>query len=408
MPTIIRRNRPQASSHTSSILILREQLLDSFLGRMATSCGNFVRRILIFRYGQLGDTLVALPALWALREHFADAHLTLLSEQPHRSHISPDRILPHQGLFDEFWTFPTAHSGRSLLDILKLATAIRRRRFDALVYLAPRLRGAPQAVRRDLWFFRILSGIDRIIGHTGAPPIPDWVPGQPLPVVVSEAESLLARLAAAGIPVPAAGCGRIDLALTLAEREQAQRWWQNAGAGEWHRSRAVAMGVGAKWPSKLWPEERFAALGRRLITELGVLPVIFGGPEDRALGERLVAGWGGGLVAAGHLGVREAAALMEGMAGYVGNDTGAMHLAAAAGLRCVGIFSAQDWPGRWVPYGQGHVLLRRRVPCEGCLQEVCDRDMACLNGIQVEDAMLACRRVYRQQPLERRAIRCAG
>ena len=64
-----------------------------------------------------------------------------------------------------------------------------------------------------------------------------------------------------------------------------------------------------------------------------------------------------------------------------------MHLAAAVGTPCVAIMSALDWPGRWVPYGQGHIVLRRSVPCEGCLLKVCDKEgMRCLKEIEIDES----------------------
>src|SRR5207244_13352223 len=70
---------------------------------------------------------------------------------------------------------------------------------------------------------------------------------------------------------------------------------------------------------------------------------------------------------------------------YLGNDTGTMHLAAAVGTRCIAIFSARDHPGKWYPYGQGHVVIRKRVTCEGCLLTVLEEHgMRCRDEINVE------------------------
>jgi ADP-heptose:LPS heptosyltransferase len=130
-----------------------------------------------------------------------------------------------------------------------------------------------------------------------------------------------------------------------------------------------------------------------LINEIGLSPVIFGGPEDRQVATRLVEGWGSGFVAAGSLDVRASAAAMEGMSGYLGNDTGTMHLAAAAGLPCIGLFAATDLPGRWTPYGGAHVELRTKPPCEGCRLSVCPYGNRCLNEITDEDIRRALRTV---------------
>jgi ADP-heptose:LPS heptosyltransferase len=123
--------------------------------------------------------------------------------------------------------------------------------------------------------------------------------------------------------------------------------------------------------------------------------VVFGGPEDATVAESLVTQWGCGYVAAGKLGVREAIAAMERCAMYLGNDSGVMHLAVVAGLKCVAIFSARGYPGNWEPYGIGHVVFRKTLACAGCMLQVCtEKDMECIRSISEEDVFQACQRLF--------------
>jgi ADP-heptose:LPS heptosyltransferase len=79
---------------------------------------------------------------------------------------------------------------------------------------------------------------------------------------------------------------------------------------------------------------------------------------------------------------------------YVGNDTGPMHVAAAVGTRCVAVFGAQ-YPARcWHPYGDGHVVLRRRPPCRHCYLTECTQFQSrCVTETSVHEVRLACDRV---------------
>ena len=89
----------------------------------------------------------------------------------------------------------------------------------------------------------------------------------------------------------------------------------------------------------------------------------------------------------------ESAELLRRATLYVGNDTGAMHLAAAVGTSCVAIFAARE-PGRsWHPYGSAHVVLRRdEVPCANCyLTECTVEGLRCLTAIDVNAVWTACR-----------------
>ena len=348
------------------------------------------RRLLVFRFGQLGDTLAALPALWALRRRFPEAHIALLSEVPSDgTHLPPEAVLPKKGLLDDFLRYQGGVSWNRTLDYAGRLWRLRWQHFDTLAYLVPSAR-TPRQRQRDAVFFR-LAGIRQQLGFNGFPvdASPRGVDGLPVPVE-HEADALLRRLAADGIDVPRAGQGCMDLCITDEERARVRQWWQSHPEGPVANRRWVAICPGTKWPSKQWPAERYLALGRKLWQEQGLLPVVLGGKEDREIGNNLLAGWGAGRCAAGELSVRESAALLAHAAFYVGNDTGTMHLAAAVGTPCVGVFSAQDWPNRWHPYGDGHRVLRVPVSCSGCKSPVCARELQCLTQIQVEDVYAAC------------------
>lgn len=351
-----------------------------------------VRRILIFRIGELGDSLIALPSFRLIRDSFPDAHIALLSNLNSREkHVTPNQILPAR-FIDEWITYPSSFSGTRGFDMLTLLRTLRNANYDLLIYLSPRTRNVA-AVKRDLLFFR-LAGIRNVAGAEGLEALPGKVNGSPLPAVTHEADHLLERLATNGIGTGARGAATFDLELTKEEFASAEEWVQR-NIPESTQSVLVGVGPGSKWPSKVWPEENFAELGVRLFArETQLCPVIFGGPSDHPLGDKLLRVWGRGLNAAGELTPRESAAVLSRCAFYVGNDTGTMHLAASVGTRCVAIMSAQDWPGRWNPYGKEHAILRKQVECEGCQLEICGKEnLRCLTGISVDEVVHASRQL---------------
>ena len=347
------------------------------------------QKILVYRFGQIGDTVVAVPALWALRKQFPDAHLVLLSELPaKRNHLPPEAVLPVRGLVDGFEKYPAGTSAETILAAWRCIRRLRRLGFRTVVYLVPTER-SPKRRLRDLLFFR-LSGIRWVLATRGfARDLHSRLPDGGLARLPHEADALLARLKHDGISVPPEGRGCMDLDITPGERERTKRWWREHGNPS-TPSGWIAVCPGAKFPSKLWPLERYAELVERLIRERGILPVVVGGPEDRVAAMALLSRWKVGLCAAGEFSVRESAALMADARFYLGNDTGVMHLAAAVGTPCVALFSARDWPGRWEPYGPGHKVLRFEVPCAGCRLEVCDKGLICLLNIPVQVVYDAC------------------
>jgi ADP-heptose:LPS heptosyltransferase len=351
--------------------------------------------ILVFRIGQIGDTIAALPSLWVLRKQFPEARIVVLSEIPIRkTHLSPETILPKTGLVDGFEKYPGGASLKNFLISWRKIRQLRKQGFDTLVYLMPSARTKKQRLR-DLMFFRS-CGIKRLLTFNGFDD--DLYPKRSdgtLSQMPKEADSLLNRLRLDGLLVPTLGHGCMDLRITESEREKAQEWWRQNGNPKTPNG-WVAVCFSAKCASKLWPIERYIELVHKLIKDHGIIPVIIGGNEDRQTAIRLIAEWGTGLCAAGNLNVRESAALMEGARFYLGNDTGTMHLAAAVDISCVAIFSARDWPGKWEPYGNDHKVLRFEVPCAGCRLASCDKKLECLTEISVQQVYDACLEIIKK------------
>ena len=147
-------------------------------------------------------------------------------------------------------------------------------------------------------------------------------------------------------------------------------------------------------PVKIWPEDRYREVVADLITEFDLWPVVFGGPEDRDRGDRLLRSWRRGYNGAGALSLRSSASALARCRLYLGNDSGVMHLAAAAGVPCVALFSARESPGSWYPYGGAHRVLRSQIDCEGCMLVECiDRRMECLMAISTAEAFEACTQI---------------
>ncbi|HEY3853769.1 MAG TPA: glycosyltransferase family 9 protein [Verrucomicrobiae bacterium] len=349
-------------------------------------------KILIFRIGQLGDTVVSLPAMWAVRQQFPEAKMSLLSDKhPAQKYAQGADLLAGAGLFNEFLEYPVGRgAGASLsrpAQMIGLLATLRKKAFDALVYLAPSLR-TPSQVERDRRFF-LAGGIKKFIGMHGFPQFTEKKAGEPLPTLTGEAELLLARLAKDGVAVHPHKSPCYDLNLGQTEASEISKWMQELPSDDdrpW-----IGIGPGTKMPAKRWKTDRFAQAGSALIARHGVWPVVFGGAEDRAAGETLLRQWGCGYNAAGQLGLRASAAALKKCDLYLGNDTGTMHLAAAVGVKCAAIFSSRDYPGRWYPAGRGHKIFRTQIECEGCrLTECLERKNECIERITVEDVVAGC------------------
>ena len=330
-------------------------------------------RVLAFQIGSLGDTVLSLPALHALRAHVGPAAtITVLHDAGPSDRVAPTSAIP-TGLVDGSLRFPSPESGpwHRTTGAVRLLATLRRRRYDLVVNLALAERSA-RSLRRDRAFFR-LAGIGAVVGFdqvaldAGAP-------------AVNEAQVRLDRLGALGISTEL-GTGPWYVADADAI-EEAARWRSAAGLAD----RAIATVAPATlMAAKRWTSDRWVELGLRLRTELDLEPVVLGGPADRAEAAALVRAWGGGAGAAGALSPAGSAALAAGAAVHIGVDTGTTHLAAAAGTPVVALYSHRAPIERWAPLGADRSIVHHPVPCAGC--EAVDCPVAghpCMDEITVE------------------------
>jgi heptosyltransferase III len=337
--------------------------------------------VLIYRIGQLGDTLVALPAIQAIADMHRGARRVLLTDR-HKTaanYVSAWDVLKATGWIDEveFYDPSGLRAHENLGQVVSLAKRLRAYHFSTVYNLA--MRTSPRTATRDRMFFRVVTGAReyRAIDPIAYPP-PAQLAGA-LPRMVPEWKRVLDAVAPGrdqtGYRIPVSDAARRDLA-----SRQFDAPFPRAG---------IVVAPGSKMPAKCWPEERFVALGRLLLARCpGVRLYVVGGTDDKALGDRLCAAWEGGENWAGRLSIYGTAALMEQCSLFVGNDTGTMHLAAMVGLPCVGLFSARDYPGLWEPYGEGHAILRKEISCAGCMLESCAQNgNACLKLISVDEVL---------------------
>jgi ADP-heptose:LPS heptosyltransferase len=297
-------------------------------------------------------------------------------------------VLEGSGLVDEFIAYsPEKTIGGKLRTMWKLLRRLRRERFDAVVSVLPSDR-PKWALVRDRIFYRA-CGISRIIGfqlYAEAEIRPRNSVGRPA-TTPNEAIFRLRRLFAEGIGVTNQNLFELPLVSVSPDRlATIDRWLEGRRK---HSDRPLlALCPGCKKPGNAWPAERFLEIAHRLLSLDRFELVILGGPAERNLADFLMAGLDGQAIhAAGCFSVAESAALLSRCRLLVGLDTGTTHLAAAVGVPCIVIQSANSFPGQWDPLGENHSIVRADVPCEGCLLQECPiADHPCMRNITVDVA----------------------
>ncbi|HSG99733.1 MAG TPA: lipopolysaccharide heptosyltransferase II [candidate division Zixibacteria bacterium] len=182
--------------------------------------------------------------------------------------------------------------------------------------------------------------------------------------------------------------------LKESERKAAETLLRSGGALD--RRQFIALAPQAVAESRRWGLDNYAALARRIVAELDCSVALIGSSADRAAGETVRALAGAGVYnLCGLTRLRGAAALLERAACFVGNDSGVAHLAALVNTPLVAL-SGADKPAETSPVSQRKtVLIRSELACISCVKNVCPRSgaerMRCMKLIAVGEVFDAVR-----------------
>lgn len=358
---------------------------------------SYPKHILLKMPNWLGDVVLSLPALSALRVSFPDSGICAVGNETARMVLSLSRLSMEFVHFDRHGDrlagdpaaggagrsaspdgdHPPAGMWRTWREALG---ALRGRRWDLAVTFAESFSSA---------LLLRLAGAKDLIGYRAdgrrlllSKPLPRKRMGM-RPHLAREYMALAeAAGAKAGNEAPS-----LDVSETLAR--EAREILSVAGV-ELSRP-LVGLCPGAAYgPSKRWPVERFADAGRELTSGGGAVAV-FGSHSERAAADRLSSAIPGAASVAGKTSVEQLAGCLSICSVVIANDSGAAHLAAAVGSSVVAIFGSTD--ASWTrPLGAKVAVVKASgLECAPCFGKECDRGYACLTGISDGDVVRAAR-----------------
>jgi heptosyltransferase III len=294
-------------------------------------------RLFVYRPGAIGDFILALPALAALRARFPGAPLTV---------VGPAAALPL-----------AAHLADTTLPA-------DDPRLTPLFVPGAGLPPEAHATHAVIWAGAAAEPLAANLRAAGASVVhaPSRPPAERPRHV---ADYLIGTLAPLGIQAEGPGAPRVRP--SAAGRAAATAFLAAQGEprepGRW-----VALHLGSGSPRKNWPAAGFVAVAAALAGR-GLRPLVVAGPaEGEAVEEAAgaLAPWRPAV--ARDFPLDHLAALLDACAGYVGADSGITHLAAAAGVPVVAVFGPTD-PALWAPRGPRVAIVRHPVPCQPCTWE---------------------------------------
>jgi heptosyltransferase-2 len=334
------------------------------------------RRIVVKEVNWLGDLVISLPALRALHRSFPEAALSVLVKRELAGFFDGmawiSEVIPYR-----------LRSGiQGWADQLEIVGQLRARRFDLAVLF-------PNSFASALWI--ALAGVTRRAGYAAdgrSLLLTERVKRTKVLLDGHQREDWLALVCGitgeGGASAPYAALDEpLEVANTNRER---MREWLRAARTRLDAPLIAIAPAAAYGPAKEWPPDHYAALIDLIGERHGAECVFVGSANEYArcasIAERARTP---AIIAAGKTSIGELIGLLSLCAGFAGNDSGAMHLAAAIGIPAVGIFGSTN-PARTGPVGPRTVVIHHHLGCSPCLARTCRYGhYDCLGGIEASE-----------------------
>ncbi len=326
-------------------------------------------KIMIRATNWVGDAIMALPALRAVRLRHPDAQISIVA-RPYVADIYRD-----QQVSDELIPYDPSGEHRGWTGREKLIHKLLSRKFDVALLLQNAFDAAWLVWRAQ---------IPQRIGYARdarslllTKPIPVPKPGEIPP---HEKFYYLELLRRAGWLDQLPDEPHITLRIPETARQRATQTLLEAGARP-HATR-IAVGAGASYGSaKCWPPDRFAKSLNALLSRADADVILFGTPGELPVSAAIASELQRAPInLTGKTSIADLPALLSQCHLFLGNDSGAMHVAAAVGLPVVAVFGPTD-PHGTAPVTPRLTIVQQKPYCSPCFLRRCPTDHRCMTAV---------------------------
>ena len=341
---------------------------------------NTAKSILIRGTNWIGDAIMTLPAIRAIRNTFPAAKISILAK-PWVAEIfnickDIDEVIVFQS--------PGSHSG--IAGKLRLAKELKARKFDMAILLQNAVEAA---------IITWLAGIPVRCGYNSD------ARGLLLTHSVQRTDDIrkVHQIHYYLEMVKSFGCLSAEASVHLHPGNEYQILSEKIFAEHDIGMQPLLVGLapGATYgPAKRWFPERFAAVGDRLIEDLSAQVLLFGSREDGKSADLVQQHANHRFInLAGKTNLKEAIAVISRCSLFISNDSGLMHVAGALNIPTVAIFGSTN-PVTTSPVGERSVIIYKGASCSPCLKETCPTDFRCMDMISVEEVCQTARGLLTQ------------
>jgi len=334
-------------------------------------------KIMIRATNWVGDAVMALPALRTVRKRFPQAEIAIVARpyvaDIYRFQDVADLLIPYD--------LRGEHAGISGRE--HLATQLRAQKFDVALLLQNAFDAAWLAWRARIPVRIGYARDGRSLLLTKSIPLPRL--GE---IPAHEKFYYLELLRRVGWLEELLDDPFIALNVSPDANSRAAETLRNAGARP--NALRVAIGAGASYGSaKCWPPSRFAEVANRLQAESDADVILFGTAAEAAVSQAIAGEMGHPPIdLTGKTAIADLPALLSQCHLFLGNDSGAMHVAAAVGLPVVAVFGPTDARGT-APVTPRCTIVQEKPYCSPCFLRRCPTDHRCMTQVTPDDVSAA-------------------
>jgi heptosyltransferase-1 len=343
-------------------------------------------RILITRLSHIGDCILTLPVLSAVRAQYPEAFIAWAVESPSQ------KLLRHHPDLDEIIMIPKGWMSKPKC-WSQVARNLRSFKFDIAI--------DPQGITKSA-LLGWISGARTRVGGRGrwgrelSPVLNNCLVETQSAHVVDRSMELLAAIGVQGDHLESP---RTDLPLCKQAENTIAAWILNADLDE----PFVVINPGGSWASKRWEMDRYGAVASYLKREYQIQSVVvWASDEELEMANVIHAVDPEASIIAPATSLTELAALTSRSAFFVGGDTGPLHLAVSSGTPCVGLYGTTR-PEESGAYGSEHLAIQKWYQAGSCRERRSAANDA-MRDIDSSDVMEACDAMILQLGLKRRSV----
>ena len=334
------------------------------------------RNILIIKIGALGDAILAVPSIRAVRKKFPHAKIKLLTALDKRD------IFVECPFINEVIVCDFKGRDRGLKRFFSIASKLRYEDFDIAIDLQN---------NKKSHMLSILACVPRRYGYDNGKL--SVLLNRKIRPALSPLDPISHQAKVLGL----LGIYNIDRHLELWFSGADEEWADNFLKSHWVKDNtklvAFSMSSSARWVTKLWPPEYFADVANALAKNLGVRIVLIGsGPgKDPLKYDFLKRSRCKPIDASGKTNVPRLAALIKRCDVLLSSDSAPLHVAASVATPFVALFGPTD-PARHLAPADNFTVLKKDFKCSPCYRTYCRRGLVCMKAIKPDEVYEAIRR----------------